>query len=55
MKKFKIKLDKKLLNRVREDVNLILFNIKGFGIKEMQIVNNIARGLEGVKITISNN
>ena len=55
MKQLNIKLTKEMLNKARDEVNLILFNLKGFGIKEMKIVNTIVRGLEDVKIRVCYN
>ena len=53
MKQINIKLTKEILNKVRDETNLILFNMKGFGIKEMQVVNNILEQLNNVKIKVS--
>ena len=55
MNKSNIKLTKEMLNKARDEVNLILFNLKGFGVKEMQIVNNIIVGLKDVKIQVCYN
>ena len=55
MKQLNIKLTKEMLNKARDEVNLILFNLKGFGIKEMQLVNNIIEGLKDVKIKVYTN
>jgi len=47
MKKVNFKFSKELLDKVRDDVNLVLFELKGFGMKEMKMVNNIMEVLEG--------
>ena len=55
MKQFNFKFTKETLNKARDDANLILFNLKGIGIKEMQLVNKITEGLKDVKIKVYTN
>lgn len=55
MKHFNFKLNKNMLNKIRDNTNLILFNTKGFGLNEMKLVNNIIEGLKDVKIKIYSN
>jgi len=55
MKKLKFKLNKKFIDKIRDETNLILYNINGIGIQEMQLVNNILRGLENVKFQVCYN
>ena len=52
MKQLKIKFTKEIINKARDDINLILFSSKGYGIKEMKLVNNMLGGLKNAKIDI---
>lgn len=43
------------LNKVRDDVNLILYNSPLFKAQDMQITNKIIERLKNVKIKVSTN
>jgi len=55
MKQIKFKITKDMITKVREDFSLVLYNIKGFGIKELELFNTVLRGLENAKFNISFN
>ena len=52
MKYINMKFNKKILSKVRDEINLILFNSKQFEVKDMKIVNAIVRGLGDVKLQV---
>lgn len=52
MEQLYIKFTNDLLNIVRDEVNLILFNLKGYGINEMKLVNKIIGGLNDVRFKV---
>jgi hypothetical protein len=52
MKYINMKLNKKILLKIRDEINLKLFNSKNFEVKDMKTVNAIVRGLGDVKLQI---
>lgn len=52
MKKLKFKFNKELCNKVKDEVNLIIFNMKGTTFEDLKLVNQIMEELENVKITL---
>jgi len=43
-------LDPKVINIVKEEINLSMFNNKKFSIEDMKLINSIAKLLNTVKI-----
>jgi len=55
MEKINIDFKKLNLNKVRDDVNLFLFNTGFGGVQEMKETNKIIEGLKNVKLQININ